>query len=61
MSTTEYVSTVTAAEEIDLDARTIQRWCKMKKIPNAVKLGREWRIPKREWETFKARLMTRVA
>lgn len=57
---TEYVSTFTAAEEIDLDLRTIQKWCKMKKI-KAYKLGKEWRIPKSEWETFKKRILQQVA
>lgn len=56
----EYVSTETAAAELDLDLRTIQKWCKIKKI-KAYKLGKEWRIPKSEWDTFKKRILKLVA
>src|SRR4051794_15279145 len=27
--------------------RTIQRWCLAKKLPNAYRVGRSWRIPRR--------------
>lgn len=56
----EYVSTETAAQELDLEVRTIQKWCKIKKI-KAYKLGHEWRIPRECWEEFKKRIILEVA
>lgn len=52
----KYISTKTAAEELDLSKRTIQEWCKQGKV-KAVKMGHDWRIERGDWEEFKARIM----
>lgn len=57
MNITVYVSSKTMAEELDLKLRTIQEWCKTGKIPNAYKMGHDWRVPRDKWETFKKKLM----
>jgi excisionase family DNA binding protein len=56
----DYVSTETAAHELDLEIRTIQNWCKMKKL-KAYKLGKEWRIPRPVWDEFKKRVLIEVS
>lgn len=60
MAKLEFVSTATAAQELDLAVRTIQEWCKQKKI-KAFKMGHDWRIQKDDWETFKKRLMSEAS
>lgn len=57
MENKSWISTRTAGTEVDISARTIQEWCKAKRIEGAVKFGRDWRIPKQKWEEFKKRLM----
>ena len=57
MALLTYVSSKTMAEELDLKLRTIQEWCKSGKIPDAYKLGHDWRVPRDKWEAFKKRIM----
>lgn len=51
-----YISTKTAAEEIDVAIRTVQEWCKQKKL-EAKKMGNDWRIERAVWEDYKARIL----
>lgn len=41
----EYESVSKAAERMGVTVRTIQKWCKDGKIRNAIKDGRDWKIP----------------
>jgi len=34
-----------AAAQIGVDASTIRRWCREKRIPGAVHYGRDWMMP----------------
>lgn len=55
-----WISSKTAAEDMDLAVRTIQEWCKSGKI-KAKKLGKDWRILVADWEEFKARILKDAA
>lgn len=59
MSKLEYISTKTAAAELDLDLSTIQKWIKQGKI-KAYKLGKGWRILKPDFEEWKKRNLVEV-
>jgi len=56
----EFISTDTAAVEISVAKRTIQEWCKQKRI-KACKFGKDWRILRSDWEQFKKRKMQGAA
>lgn len=61
MENKSWISTKTASEDIDLKVRTLQEWCKAGKVPGAFKIGKDWRIPKKNWDEFKKRLMNSAA
>jgi excisionase family DNA binding protein len=54
MKISEFVTTKTAAKELDLAVRTIQNMIKEGKIP-AKKFGQLYLIDRRQWEEWKAR------
>ena len=57
----EYVSSKTMARELDLSIRTIQEWCKQKKIKTAYKISGDWRVERSIWEEFKQRILTQAS
>lgn len=60
MAKEEYITTDTIAKELELAKRTVQDWCKQKKI-RAFRLGKSWRILRSDFEEAKARLLKEVA
>ena len=55
------LSTAEAAEILKVNPRTIQRWCKTGRLPNAYKLGgktAQWLIPPEDIDTAKAKRET---
>ena len=45
------------ARELQVKVETVQEWCRSKKLP-AYKIGREYRIERREYEAFLAKRRT---
>lgn len=54
MRVREFVTTKTAAKEVDKSPRTIRQYCKSG-IIKAKKWGRDYMIERQEWEEWKAR------
>lgn len=54
MKPREYITTKTAAKEVDKAPRTIRQYCQLGTI-KAKKWGRDYMIERNEWEEFKAR------
>lgn len=46
-----FLSPAEAASRVQVDARTLQRWCKAGRLP-AVRVGRQWRIAERDLIEF---------
>ena len=54
MKTQEFITTVTAAKELDLTTRTIQKYCRIGEI-KARRFGKLYMINRKDWEEWKAR------
>ncbi|MBR0518912.1 helix-turn-helix domain-containing protein [bacterium] len=43
----KYLTTEQASEKLGVTPRTVQYWCKIQKIPGAIKMSRKWVINER--------------
>ena len=57
MKVQEFITTVTAAKELDLATRTIQKYCRLGEI-KAKRFGKLYMINRKDWEEWKARKMS---
>lgn len=56
----QYLSIRAVAEELDMCARTIRRWIEAGDLP-ALKVGRHWRVARRDLDAFLLRCRKRGA
>jgi excisionase family DNA binding protein len=47
MQSSDYVAPEDIAEHYGVSTETVRRWCREHRVPGALQLGRQWRIPKK--------------